>query len=251
MIRDDERLDRVNENLQLIQKKKGLTFGTDAFLLYAYLKSKKNGFAVDLGAGTGIISLLALAKGKFHRVAAVEAQAEFAELIQRNRDINCLSDRLSVMHADVRRVTSADLEREADVVFTNPPYMTVKSGYSNTHEEKYIARHEVLGGINDFCRCAASLLKFGGSFYAVYRPDRLADLLEALRSNNLEAKRMTYVYADAEHPPSLVLVEAKKGGLPGLFVTKPLLLKDADGNNTLDIEYIYQNGVFHEDFTRP
>ena len=60
MIFEDERIDEINDSLRLIQKKSGLTFGTDAYLLYAYLKKKPMARAVDLGAGTGIISLLAL-----------------------------------------------------------------------------------------------------------------------------------------------------------------------------------------------
>ena len=40
-INADERLDRVNENITLIQKKDGLTFGTDAFLLAAFIKEQR------------------------------------------------------------------------------------------------------------------------------------------------------------------------------------------------------------------
>ena len=54
----DERLDYVNEKITLIQKKNGLTFGTDAFLLAAYIKENKRARAAELGTGTGIISLL-------------------------------------------------------------------------------------------------------------------------------------------------------------------------------------------------
>ncbi|MBR6795272.1 MAG: methyltransferase [Clostridia bacterium] len=251
MMKFDERLDKVNEDLTLIQKKQGLTFGTDAYLLYAYMKAKKNVYAADLGSGTGIISLLSLAKGKFSHVYALEVQPSFAELIERNAALNHLSERLTVFCRDVREISAKDIGRELDAVFANPPYMTTESGFPNREDEKYIARHEVMGDIGDFCACAARLLKFGGSFYMVYRPDRLSDLFSALHSASLEPKRMTYVHADKDHAPSLVLVEAKKGGSVGLFVTKPLLLKDPDGNNTPDLDYIYENGVFHEQFDRP
>ena len=247
----DERLDKVNENLTLIQKKNGLTFGSDAFLLYAYMKAKKNSYAADLGSGTGIISLLSLAKQKFSFVYAIEVQEAFAELIERNAKMNQLDDKMQVVLSDVRELSSAKLGRELDVVFSNPPYMTTDSGYMNRDSEKYIARHEVYGGILDFCASAAKLLKYGGSFYAVYRPDRLVDLLTALRETKLEPKRMTYVYADEDHSPSLVLIEAKKGGSAGLFLTKPLLLKKKDGSDTLDSQYIYKNGAFHEQYDKP
>lgn len=238
----------------MIQKKNGLTFGTDAYLLYAYMRPQKAALAVDLGAGTGIVSLLALAGGKFAHVYAVEVQESFAELIGRNAALNGLSDRLSVVGRDLRTLAAKDLGREVDAVFTNPPYMTVFSGKANEHSEKYIARHEVCGGISDFCRAASRLLKFKGRFYAVYRPDRLSELMSAMREFSLEPKRMTFVHSDEDHIPSLVLLEAVKGGSVGLYVTKPLLLnRQIEGKllPTEDIRYIYENGVFHEQFERP
>jgi len=247
----DERLDKVNENLTLIQKKNGLTFGSDAFLLYAYMKPKKNAFAADLGSGTGIISLLSLVKQKFSFIYAVEVQESFAELIERNAKENSLDDKMQVVCSDVREISSKTIGRELDVVFSNPPYMTTDSGFQNRDSEKFIARHEVYGGIHDFCATASRLLKYGGSFYVVYRPDRLVDLISALRDTSLEPKRMTYVFADSNHAPSLVLIEAKKGGASGLFLTKPLLLKNSDGTETFDSEYIYKNGAFHEQYDKP
>ena len=247
----DERIDKVNENISLIQKKNGLTFGSDAYLLYAYMKAKKNAVAVDLGAGTGIISLLSLAKKKFSYVYAVEVQEAFADLIARNAAENQLDSLMQVLCCDVRELSAKDLGREVDIVFSNPPYMTTDSGFQNRDSEKFIARHEVFGTIRDFCASASRLLKYGGSFYVVYRPDRLVNLLSALREASLEPKRMTFVYADTEHCASLVLVEAKKGGASGLFLTKPLLLKNLDGTDSPDMKYIYERGVFHEQYDKP
>lgn len=251
MIKENERLDEINDSLRLIQKKNGLTFGTDAYLLYAYMKRKPNAVAVDLGAGTGIISLLSLNRNKFRSVHAVEVQESFADLIERNAAINSLSDRLFVHHTDLRDTYATTFGGEVDVVFSNPPYMTAESGYHNESVEKLIARHEIMGGIVDFCRAANRLLKYGGSFYVVYRTDRLTDLLAALRQEHLEIKRMTFVHGSEKHPPSFVLLEAKKGGAVGLFVTKPLLLKNAAGEDSADVKSIYENGEFDKAYERP
>ena len=251
MIKDDERLDEINDSLKLIQKKNGLTFGTDAFLLYAYMKRKPMAIAADLGAGTGIISLLALNRNKFKTVHAIEVQASFAELIKRNASLNALDRTLIVHSTDVRSLKADTLGGEVDFVFSNPPYMTTTSGLHNEHNEKFIARHEVMGTISDFCVAANRILKYGGSFYLVYRTDRLCDLLMALRANTLEPKRMTMVYNSPNHAPSLVLVEAKKGAAPGLFTTKPLILTDGNGNETRELTEIYKNGVFDEQYEHP
>lgn len=220
----DERIDVVNEGIRLIQSKKGLTFGTDAYLLAAYVRSHPNARAVDLGSGTGIVSLLMLAKGKVRDVTAMEIQPAFSDLIARNAALNGFADRLHPLLADVRDVKACDLGFEADLVVSNPPYMRCDSGKRNEAEEKYVARHEVCGGIGDFCRAAGRLLKHGGHFVCVFRPDRLTELFAAMHDARLEAKRLTFVHADENSEPCALLVDAVKGGAPSLRVTPPLFL---------------------------
>lgn len=220
----DERLDAVNDNIRLLQKKNGLTYGTDAYLLAAYLRPAHRARAADLGTGTGIIPLLAQSRGKFSHVYAVEIQACFAELTKRNIAENGMTDKITVLHRDVTTLSPTDFGGELDVVFSNPPYMTTGSGKRNEADEKYIARHEVCGSIYDFCTAASRILRYGGAFYVVYRPDRMADLFDALHRADLSPKRMTLVQSDTETPPSMLLLEAKKGASTGLVLDKTLLL---------------------------
>ena len=224
IIRDDERIDEVNEDIKLLQKKQGLTFGSDAYLLAAYMKPQKNATAAELGGGTGIISLLCASKQKFKYIHTFEIQEEFAELTNRNIILNSLSERTVCHCKDVREITANDTSGEIDVVFSNPPYMRTDSGKRNEADAKYIARHEVCGDISDFALAASKLLKYGGKFYCVYRPDRLTALLSAMKEAKLEPKQMTFVHADENTPPSMVLVMAIKGGAESLKVTQPLLL---------------------------
>ncbi|MBQ9806949.1 MAG: methyltransferase [Clostridia bacterium] len=220
----DERLDEVNENLRLIQKKNGLTYGTDAYLLAAFARQKAVARAVDLGSGTGIIPLLLVTKQKIASATAVEIQPSFVDLIERNAALNGFSDRILPMCADLRELNAEKLGGEVDLVTANPPYMRTDSGKRNLADEKYIARHEVCGNISDFCFAAARLLKHGGRFLTVWRPDRLSELFGALCQAKLEPKRMTLVYADKQSEPCMVLTEAVKGAAPSMRVTPPLIL---------------------------
>jgi len=232
LLRDGERLDAVNEKITLIQKKDGLTFGTDAFLLASFIKPASKGVAVELGAGTGIISLLLAARDRFSKITALEIQEDFAELAKRNVSLNEMDGKVQILHTDVTKATAKDIGGEADVVFTNPPYMKTDSGKRNLSDYKYIARHEVCGDINDFCAAAFRMLKHGGKFYAVWRPDRLTDLIAAMRQNRLEPKIITFVHAHADSEPSMMLVSAIKGGASGMTVTPPLILY-SDGSTEM------------------
>lgn len=248
--RDGERLDEVNERLKLIQKTDGLTFGTDAYLLAAYTYSC-GGHAAELGGGTGIVSLLAASRRRFEHITVAEIQEDYAELIRRNIALNSLGERVEVVCKDIRNLKPADIGREVDAVFSNPPYMKTQSGKRNENDGKYIARHEVFGGIDDFCAAACRLLKFGGKFFVVYRPDRLIDLIDALRSNKLEPKKMTFVQADTKTSPSMVLIEAKKGASPSLILTKTLIMyKDGTRKMSDDAAKIYENCSFEEFFKK-
>ncbi len=243
-----ERIDFVNDKLRLIQKTDGLTFGTDALLLAGYIAGRyKEG--CELGGGTGIISMLLLAREKLRSCHVLEVQEEYASLIKENAELNSLSDRLFSVHTDIRDYKS---DREFDIVFSNPPYMKTTSGKENALDRKNIARHEVFGDISDFCRSGARLLKFGGIFASVYRPDRLADIIAAMKDSGLEPKRMTFVHADTESEPSMVLTEAKKGGKSGMILTRPLIIYEdrSHGNYSRDMNYIMENGSFPAYFKR-
>ena len=246
----DERLDEVNENLVLIQKKNALAFGTDAFLLSAFLRPATRERAVELGCGGGIISLLTATRGKFSHIFAVELQNEIAALAKRNVALNKLCEKITVLADDARSITPATLGGEVGVVFANPPYMRTDSGFASPHAAKHTARHETDGGIMEFAAAAARLLKYGGLFYSVYRPDRLSSLFSALTQNGFSPKRMIFVHDHKDAPPSMVLTEAKKGAAEGLSVLPPLFLHEngADGKPQKELSpraaAIYENGLF-------
>ena len=247
-LRENERLDYVNDGLELIQNELGLTFGTDALLLAGYVDGRYPR-GVELGGGSGIISMLLLTRDKVKDIDCIEVQPDYAELIARNAEHNRLGDRLHSVLSDVRDYRP---DAEYDAVFTNPPYMRTDSGRRCDSDSKNIARHEVNGDISDFCRAGAKMLRWGGSMYVVYRPDRLCDLIAAMRDCGAEPKRMTLVHADSEAVPSMVLIEGKRGARSGMRLTPPLLIYKDKSHTAYssDMEYIMENGSFPEAFRK-
>lgn len=246
--------EKINENITLRQNEGSLAYGTDAYLLYAYLRRQTKERACEFGAGSGVISLLACAKGKFKHITAFEIQKSIAEIAVQNVEANGFSEKMEVVCRDIREAETI-YNGSFGVVFSNPPYMTANSGKLGKNDADSASRHELNGDISDFAESASRLLKYGGLFYAVYRPDRLAELLYACKLHSLEPKRMTLVYPTENHVPCLVLLEAKKNGAPGIFVTKPLMIYQSgkpqtNENYTDDMKYIYENGAFHELYQR-
>ena len=244
----------INENITLYQNEGSLAYGTDAYLLSAYMRRQTKERACEFGAGSGVISLLTAARGNFSHITALEIQENIAEIAARNVEINGFSEKIDVICRDIRE-KDVSMNGAFGVVFSNPPYMTATSGKLGKNDADSASRHELNGGIDDFADAASRLLKYGGLFYVVYRPDRLAELLCACKLHGLEPKRMTLVYPTENHVPCLVLLEAKKNGAPGIFVTKPLIIyrsgkPQTNANYTDDMKYIYENGAFHELYQR-
>ncbi|MBQ8475210.1 MAG: methyltransferase [Clostridia bacterium] len=236
----NERLDQINENLSLIQDKNGLTFGTDAYLLASFVKNRA-GVGADFGSGTGVASLLCLSKNKFSFVYAFEVQDKFARLTERNAVLNGFCEKSKVYCKDVRDITPDDTNGWIDTVISNPPYLKADEGFANKTDEMNIARREMNGTIYDFCASASKILKHGGIFYTVYRPDRLAEMIHALKCNTLEPKRIVTVHPDTNTPASLVLIESKKGAAPSLKFAKPLFIyKDGTRTYTEDMDRVYE-----------
>lgn len=243
MIYDDrtERLDEINERLSIIQLKNGLTFGTDSYLLAAFAREKKNGVCIELGGGTGVVSLLCAAREKYAKIYCAEIQEYFANLIGRNARMNSLDKKVLPICADVRGLTADVIGGECDTVVSNPPYMKANSGKTNDSDEMNIARREENGTVADFCMTAARLLRFGGYFTVVYRPDRLVQLFVSMRNAGIEPKRLVTVYPTASDKPCLVLAEGKKGAAEGIVHSRPLIIykNKGDGTYTDDMAKIY------------
>jgi len=233
----------INNDIKLAQPHGGLAYGTDALLLAAFTRRQKNASAVELGSGTGVISMLMLKRDKIASSRCIEIQSDYHEIACINAELNGLSGRMEPICADASKYTT---DERFDVLFTNPPYM-VTSGKPSPDIKRLTARHEVSGGINEFCKAAARLLRYGGQFYAVYRPERLCDLLCAMRDNRIEPKRLTTVYEDREHQPCLTLIEGRLGGQPGLFCTPPFFIRESVGGDySAEYKFQYENGDFDE-----
>ncbi len=221
---DDELIENVNEHISLLQKKDGIRFGTDAYLLSAFVRPIPRGILADLGSGSGIVSLLCLAGGKIEHAHAVELQEEYCALIRRNAERNGLGARISVVQTDVRKLGVRAIGEHPTVVVSNPPYLRCGAGLRHSSQRMETARREENGTVDDFCAAGSRLLQSRDSFYVVYRPDRLADLLCALRAGRLEPKRMVTVYPDPSSAPCLILVEAVKDASPSLLYAPPLCI---------------------------
>lgn len=217
-----ERLEPLGGGLQLVVSP-AHGFSIDSLLLAAFAAIRKTDRACDLGTGCGIIPLL-WCKGESGPITAAELQETACAQLQKSLALNGLEDRVAVVHADLREAHPALPAGAFDLVTMNPPFFVAGTGKNSAAESDRIARQETACTLEDAAGAAARLLKNGGRFCLCHRPERLTDVLCTLRSHRLEPKRLRFAAHSAETAPFLVLVEARRGGNPGLRVEAPLFL---------------------------
>ena len=167
----------------------------------------------DLGTGSGCLLLLLSGRATGLDLYGVELDPTAARAARDNLMENGLGG--TVWTGDWNTLPGGT--GPFDLVVSNPPYFAQGSGASGGP-----ARMEGRDGLESLCRTAARLTRNGGRFALCHRPERLTDLLCALRVCGLEPKRLQLATHALDRPPSLVLVEAVRQGRPGLEVLPAL-----------------------------
>lgn len=241
LINPDERVDYlVRENLKIIQSREVFSFGIDAVLLARFPKIPRCGTVIDLCAGNGAVGLMASADTEAD-ILEIEIQPRLADMAERSVALNSLQSRVKVICDDLKNISAYAAPSTASLIFCNPPYFKVSAGKSlNEKDALTIARHEVATDFETICRTAQQILKPAGHFALVHRPERFLELVDSLRKHNLIPKRIQFVYPKVGAAANLLLIDAVKDGRPGgeKFLP-PLIVRNADGDYSADINEIY------------
>lgn len=217
-------------------------FGTDAFLLEHFTGVRGKDTVCDLCAGCGIVGLLMLRRPRPPvSITALEVAEEPYQLMRRTWALNALGERFVPLCGDLRNIRELLPAHSFRLVTCNPPYFPSGCGYLCPEEGRLHARHESEDSctMDDVCAAAACLLQYGGRFCLCQRPERLPDVILAMRANGLEPKRLRFVQKRPECAPWLFLVEGRTGGKPGLAVEAPLYIEDGHGDYSDEMKMIY------------
>lgn len=226
------------ENYKIIQNKEMFCFGIDAVLLANFAKVGFRDKAVDLCCGNGIIPILLHAKSKCDNLIGVDIIEENIFLAKKSCELNNI--KINFINADLKNITEILEKQIYDVVTVNPPYMANDTGLKNIKDAKTIARHEVLCNLDDIIKNSSNLLKYGGKFYMVHRPNRLAEIFYTMKKYDIEPKLMQLVQPFKDKEPNIVLIEGIKNGKPNLIIKNNLIVYDDINVYTKEMSKVYE-----------
>lgn len=224
--KNTERLDSLPGcGYKIWQCSKEFCFTTDAVFLAAFPYLVKRARVLELGAGTGAISLLLAARGAA-QVTGIDCNRHVVELMQRSIEENKLEDCVHAVFGDIRELKGTFTSESFDLVVANPPYR-------NSGKMRQVGKsacHEVTANLEDFFKTAAYMVKYRGRFAIVQLPERFTECLALAAKYGLELKKLQWVHSFADKPAWVFLAEFVKGGSPGLQVLEPLLMYNHDGS---------------------
>ncbi len=234
----DETLDVLcNEELRIVQKKKGYRFSIDAILLAAFVVLKKHERLLDIGSGCGIIPIYIARKGCTNEMIGVELQTDLYETAQKNRVMNCCEDHVRFINADIKTLLRDMKQTPFHVVVSNPPYTKRRSGRACPERSRLLARNEEALDLEALAGAASSLLVRKGRFYVIYPARRAGELIHAAASRKLALKRLRAVHSRRDENANLVLAEFMKDGGVGANIERPLYVYDGDAISAEVKEY--------------
>ncbi len=207
---------------------------TDSMLLQDFVRLSKAARVLDLGSGCGTLGILLCAADAGCNVTGIEVTEAAHRCALENIRRNRLNGRMDSICADLRQIEDLISPGSFSCCVSNPPY------FAGGPESRSLplARREDLCAPADLFRAAAHALKYGGDFFLVHRPERLAELITWGARYGLEAKRLRLVRHRSDGPVSLILLAFRKGGKPGL-IWEALTLFHADGTPTEAYQKIY------------
>lgn len=249
-----ESLDRLVGTWSIFQLERGHRFSTDD-LVTAWMAWRARPDAtrlLDLGSGIGSVGLCTLHKVSREgergevRLTTVEAQALSVGLARRTVRYNGLTDRVSVVHGDLRSA-AVEVPGGYELITGSPPYFPEGTALLSPHPQKAGARIELRGNVYDYCEAAARWLAPNGRFVFVMAAADPRTEAAPISAGLRVEKRLDVVFGRGREPLVCVLVCGFAHDVPDERETERLVVRGEDGEWTE--EYLAFRRLFS--FTRP
>lgn len=226
--------------LKIFQDTEGFKFSIDSILLSNFVTLNKSIRRVlDIGTGNAPIPLM-LTKRTNAKIDAIEIQEESYKLGLESINYNKLQNQINIILGNIKE-KYIELENNLyDTIVSNPPYY--KSNMKiPILESKRVARSEQQLSLTDILKISKKLLKNGGNLAIVIDTERLVEVIELMKDNSIEPKRIQFIYPKENKNSKFFLIEGTKNGNPGLKILNPIFIQDGSDNYTPYVVKVLKN----------
>ena len=252
-----ERIDDLEiKGYKIYQDSDSFCFGVDSVLLANFAlrnirnKSSQKLKMADLCTGNLAVALIFYAKKDFDvHIDCVDIDEYQLSLAKKSLDINKSIDEnivndINIINDDINNILINKDKYKGflssyDLITINPPYIKEGKGIQSENEKKLYARHELKIDFDSICKISYNMLKSNKSLYMVHRTNRFSEIINSLKTNNLEPKTIQFVHAYKDKPSNLFLLEAIKDAGEETKVLEPIIIYEKENVYTKEVLEIY------------
>ena len=229
------------KDLKIIQDNEMFNFSLDSVLLPNFVTLNKNTTKIlDIGCGNAPIPLILSTKTDAS-ITGVEIQEDVYKMAVDSVKLNNKQEQINIINKDINDYYREIETDTFDVITCNPPFFKyIETSNINKNDYKTIARHEVKLNLSELFNIAKKLLKNNGVIAIVHRPERLVEIIEEMKKNNIEPKRVQFVYPKKNMEANILLIEGSKNGKPGLKILPPLYTHLESGEYTEEVKKYFE-----------
>lgn len=225
------------KDIKIYQDTECFNFSLDSVLLANFVTLNKSTKKIlDIGTGNAVIPIILSTKTQAN-IDALEIQEKSYELGKKSIELNNLNNQINIINIDVNDYYKECDTEVYDAIVCNPPFFKINEQSNiNDSEFKQIARHEIKLNLDQLFNISKKLLKNNGTISIVHRPERLVEILDIMKKNNIEPKKIQFVYPKKNKEANILLIEGRKNGNPGVKILNPLITHLEDGSYTEEIQ---------------
>ncbi len=229
------------KDLKIVQDSEMFSFSLDSVLLPNFVTlNKKITNILDIGCGNAPIPLILSTKTNA-KITGIEIQKSVYDMAVESVKINNKEDQIKIINDDINEFYKNEETDKYDVITCNPPFFKyIESSNINKNDYKTIARHEVKLNLNQLFTIARKLLKNNGVIAIVHRPERFLDVVMEMKQNNIEPKRVQFIYPKTNMEANIMLIEGTKNGNPGLKILPPIYSHKDNGEYTDTVKKYFE-----------
>ncbi|WP_188372822.1 tRNA1(Val) (adenine(37)-N6)-methyltransferase [Winogradskyella haliclonae] len=182
-----------------------MKIGTDGVLLGAWTSIENRPFSVlDIGTGTGILSLMLAQRSNAQLIEAIEIDADAFEQCADNFENSPWGDRLFCYHASLLEYVE-EVDDKYDTIICNPPFYS--ENYKTETISRDLARFTDAMPFEHLIYAASQLLSISGLFSVIIPYKEEKDFIKLASKVNLFPKRILHVRGNPEADIKRSLIE--------------------------------------------
>lgn len=173
------------------QDKCAMKIGTDGVLLGAWTSIENNPFSIlDIGAGTGILSLMLAQRSSAETIDAIEIDDDAYEQCVNNFEASPWGDRLFCYHASLEEFVE-DIDEQYELIICNPPYYS--EDYKTENSSRDLARFQDAMPFEHLVKSISKLLSEEGLFSVIIPFKEEETFIDLASKYNLFPHRILHV----------------------------------------------------------